>query len=89
MSYIYGRHELKWRGPELRLTTGRLLATIIPDAKYPKMYRVRLPNGNLTDMANISWAKEGAVALALASLNDAPRKPLRGGPMRPNLEAAE
>src|SRR5262249_39227927 len=32
---------LKWDGPELRLKTGRLLATVVPDEKYQGMFRVR------------------------------------------------
>jgi hypothetical protein len=66
---IYGRKDLKWKGRELRLATGRLLATIEPDSKYPGMFRVRLPIGRLTDMANITWAKDAAISIALSDLN--------------------
>jgi hypothetical protein len=31
-------------GLPLRLKTGRLLATVEPDGKWPAMYRARLPN---------------------------------------------
>jgi len=33
------------------------------------MYRVRLPDGRLTDIVNLTRAKDAAVSLALASLN--------------------
>ena len=42
---IYGRGDLKWKDRELRLVTGRLLATVEPDTKWAGMYRVRLPDG--------------------------------------------
>jgi hypothetical protein len=47
---------LRWDGLQLRLKSGRLLATVEPDSKWPKMFRVRLPNGHLTDMVNLSRA---------------------------------
>ena len=65
----YRQKDLKWDGLQLRLNSGRLLATVEPDSKWLKMYRVRLPNGHLTDMVNLTWAKDAAVCLALAHLN--------------------
>jgi len=35
------------------------------DAEYPEMWRVRLPDVTLTDMTNISRAKEAAVDIAI------------------------
>ena len=65
----YRAKEFKWDGLKLRLKSGRLLATVEPDSKYEGMFRVRLPNGHLSDMANITWAKDAAIHLALANLN--------------------
>jgi hypothetical protein len=67
------RRHLVWEGPRLRLHSnrGRVLATIEPDPDWPKMYRVRLPDGHVSDMANISWAKDAAASLALAVLRRA------------------
>jgi hypothetical protein len=31
---------------------------IVPDAKWPGMYRVRLPGGSLTDMVNLTRARD-------------------------------
>jgi hypothetical protein len=31
---------------------------IVPDAKWPGMYRIRRPDGSLTDMVNLTRAKE-------------------------------
>ncbi len=42
---MYERHDLKWDSDELRLVTGRLLATVERDAKWSSMWRVRLPDG--------------------------------------------
>ena len=43
---------------------------IVPDAKYPNMWRVELPDGTLTDMVNRTRAKEAALALASRIEND-------------------
>src|SRR5215471_7521488 len=58
------------RSPSLRdghtLRHGkRILASIEPDKDWPGMWRVRLPNGQLTDTVNLTWAKDAAVVLAL------------------------
>ena len=65
----YRQKDLRWDGRKLRLNSGRLLATIEPDAKWAAMFRVRLPDGQLTDMANLTRAKDAAVHLVLADLN--------------------
>jgi hypothetical protein len=63
---------LIWYGDRLLLRAGRrLLSAIEPDAEWPGMWRVRLPDGRLSDMANRTWAKDAARALALATLNSA------------------
>ena len=60
--------ELHWRGNALHLG-GRRLAQIEPDAKWPEMWRVRLPDDRLSDMVNISRARDAARALAIKILN--------------------
>jgi hypothetical protein len=43
---------------------------IVPDEKYPAvMWRVRLPDGRLTDMVNRTRAKDAAISIALSILN--------------------
>ena len=68
---MYGRQDLKWDGRQLRLLSSRsvVLASIEPDLTWPRMWRVRLPDGYLTDMANLSRAKDAAASLALGILN--------------------
>jgi len=87
---IYGRQDLKWDGLRLRLCTGRLLATVEDDAEWAGMYRVRLPNGHLTDMVNLTRAKDAAISLALVALNSrAQETPVGASPVRYFGEAAE
>jgi hypothetical protein len=64
----YGFSNVRWDGFRLRLASGRLLATIEPDAQSG-LYRVRMPNGSLSGLANLSRAKDAAVSLALVELN--------------------
>jgi hypothetical protein len=68
---MYGWRDVVWDGDVLRLggPKGRKLLRIVPDQKYPEMWRVERPDGSLTDMANRTWAKEAAIAIALAFLN--------------------
>jgi hypothetical protein len=63
---------LIWHGDRLLLRTGgRLLAAVEPDAEWPGMWRVRLPDGDLSDMTNRTRAKDAAQLLALATVNSA------------------
>ena len=68
---MYDRQDLIWEGNQLRLFSGqgRVLANIEPDLTWPRMWRVRLPDGYLTDMVNLSRAKDAAASLALGVLN--------------------
>ena len=88
---IYGRGDLKWKDRELRLVTGRLLATVEPDTKWAGMYRARLPDGHVTDMVNISRAKDAAISLALTDLNSfkAQARRVEAPSMRSFRQAAE
>jgi hypothetical protein len=66
---MYDGMDLTWKGDRLRLHSGRALATIEPDQEWPAMWRVRMPDGHVSDMANRTRAKDAAQALALAGLN--------------------
>ena len=68
---MYDRHDLRWDGHRLRLRSGRLLATIVADPDWDGMRRVHMPKGNVSDMVNLTRAKDAALSLALASLNEA------------------
>jgi hypothetical protein len=53
-----------WNGNEL-VFRNRVVASIEPDVKYPAMWRVRLPSGQLSDMVNRTRAKDAAIGLAV------------------------
>jgi hypothetical protein len=66
--------DLTWRktrtGQALYLfNRGKPLATVEPDTKYPGMWRIHMPDGWISDMANLSRAKDGAMLSALSVLN--------------------
>jgi hypothetical protein len=65
----YRHRDLRWDGHKLRLNSGRLLATVEPDTEWAGMHRVRLTDGELTDMVNLTRAKDAAAHLVLADLN--------------------
>jgi hypothetical protein len=51
------------RAPERRNETlTRLPKGIVPDAKWIGMYRLRLPGGGLSDMVNVTRAKDAVLA---------------------------
>jgi hypothetical protein len=52
-----------WKGRQLFLGR-KLLATIVPDNDWPGLWRVHLPDGHVSDMVNLTRAKDAAVCLA-------------------------
>jgi hypothetical protein len=42
----------------------------VPDDTYPGMWRVRLPDGKLSDMLNPTRARDAARTIALGLVND-------------------
>jgi hypothetical protein len=60
----------RWEGDRLLLrSSGRQLATIRPDSEWPVLYRIELPGGRLSDVANKTRAKDAAVSIALTTLD--------------------
>jgi hypothetical protein len=39
---------------------------VVPDPDWPKMYRVRHPDGSLSDVVNLSRARDAAKSLAVS-----------------------
>jgi hypothetical protein len=69
-----------WKGNDL-IFRRRVVASIVPDPKWPRMWRVGLPDGHVSDMVNLSRARDAARALALKTLTQGrPAAP----PMRQN-----
>lgn len=71
---MYGRPELSWRnsaeGYALHCEgrSGALLH-VVPDGKYPNMWRIRSLTGRFSDMTNLSRAKDAAASVALGEVN--------------------
>jgi hypothetical protein len=65
---LHDSDDVKWDGLKLRTHSGRLLAAVEPDPEWPLMYRVRI-GGHVTDMVNLTRAKDAAVVLAARELN--------------------
>lgn len=42
----------------------RKLGRVFPDDRYPSMWRSRRADGRLSDMANLSWAKNAVLGAA-------------------------
>ena len=85
-------NQLTWRTIENgfalhRWQTKTPLLHVVPDTPYPGMWRIRSPDGRLTDMASLTRAKDAAVSIALETLNAGKRgrqSPLEAAPVRPN-----
>jgi hypothetical protein len=76
---MLGHDDLQWRGTALHFGRRKLL-TIVPDAQYPKMWRVRYPDGRLSDMVNRARAEDAAVGVALRIANPKRRQRAPAGP---------
>ncbi len=62
---------LKWQraGKSWLLLHGRRrMGRVVPDGKYPGMYRSVIDRGSLSDMANLSWSKDAVLKAALREL---------------------
>lgn len=73
--FFIGALSMQWmrEGADWVLKLGRRkLGRVFPDSKYPGMWRSRRADGQLSDMANLSWAK--AAILAAAERDIAPPK---------------
>jgi hypothetical protein len=67
--HTYKRTDLVWQGLRLRLrVSDRTLAVLTPDADHPNLYRICMLD-LVSDLANLTRAREAAVALALETLN--------------------
>jgi hypothetical protein len=68
--HCFGRKEFVWDGLQLRLRSlsGPVTATVAKDAHWPGMWRVQF-GGRLSDMTNLSRAKDAAISIVLRGLN--------------------
>jgi hypothetical protein len=75
--HIHSRKDFSWHehadGWALHAIGHRsAIVRVVIDKVWPGMWRVRHPDGRLSDMANLTWAKDGAIAVAMRWLD--PRK---------------
>jgi hypothetical protein len=61
------RQEGKWQGNEFWFR-GRCVTSIVRDDKYTQMRRVKLPDGSISDMVNLTRAKDAAISLVIKGL---------------------
>jgi len=47
-----------------RIYRGRVVASVIPDDHFAELYRVRLRDGFISDVTNLTRAKDAALSLA-------------------------
>jgi hypothetical protein len=80
--------ELTWKreGLDWVLYLGRgRFAHVVPDSKYPGMWRSTMSGGRLSDMANLAWAKNAVLVAAEreveyeARCKRTPEMPRKGG----------
>ena len=80
-----GRRTYQWRTNGQRcwelLLIGSVVATVEPDATYAGMWRIKVGDGPLSDMVNLSRAKDAAVRLADVYQEDC-KLPPASPPMR-------
>ena len=73
--------DLAWKrdGADwLLLHKRRRMGRVAPDSEHRGVYRVVLSRGRLSDMANLSWAKDAALAAAIRELEYEARDMLTG-----------
>jgi hypothetical protein len=65
---VYGQQDFLWRGDALCLGN-REIVHIVRDEKYPQVWRVKMPDGRLSDLCNRTRIKDAALSLASVVAN--------------------
>jgi len=66
---MLGHRELQWKGDRLMLGNRNTGAKVIPDSKWPNMYRLEYPPGVISDMANLTRIRDAAIDIVAYHLN--------------------
>jgi hypothetical protein len=82
-THVYSTSDLSWKkcpdGWALYCVgLSRPVLYVVPDQTYSKMWRIKHPDGGLSDMANLTWVRDGALTVALRVLNGRSSLPKRG-----------
>jgi hypothetical protein len=56
------RRQASWQGDRL-IFRRKAVAEVVRDKTYPTMWRVKLPDGSLSDMVNRTRAKDAAMSI--------------------------
>jgi hypothetical protein len=48
-----------------------VLATVVPDERFPSMWRIKWPDGRVSDMVNLARARDAAKVIAARKLSTA------------------
>ena len=75
---MIGYDDLAWRGDAVFYNRRKILS-VVRDSTYSSMWRVHLPDGRLSDMANRTWAKDAAASVACTILNRRPENGIGAG----------
>ena len=85
---MFGYSDFKWKGNKLLVANKNTGAKILPDAKWPGMFRVEFPPGTLSDTANLTRAKDAAISIIAQHLNSEARRTAIGAPPMSLTEAS-
>jgi hypothetical protein len=67
--------RLSWKDNKLyRQGSRAALLSVVPDARYPGMWRVQFLNGRLSGMVNKTRAKDAGISIALQLLEASERR---------------
>jgi hypothetical protein len=68
---MFDNSQLQWRGNRLRLRNDGAspVVEVVPDSRYPNMWRVRAPSRPDSDLVNRTLAREAARSILLSILN--------------------
>jgi len=85
--------KLSWKfadGKHLLLRQGSKLPvkSVVPDQVYPHMWRIQSRDGQLSDMVNLSRARDAAITLALSEYIEGTRVERRVQPVTDELPSA-
>jgi hypothetical protein len=70
--FKFNRSLYEWRrtGNVWKLIcSGRVVATVEPDHRFSSMFRIKFPDGSISDMVNLARGKDAALSLADAALD--------------------
>ncbi len=90
LKFKFGRSFYEWqRTPDrwLLMQSHRIAAVLLPDPHYPSMFRIKLPDGSISVMVNLTRAKDAALSLADAML-DGRKRGFQAPGIAPSMEAA-